>query len=75
MKERGVGAASLVRISVVWRLRVKAEVSKVPSVAVRKGSHPTRPTPSSKSLTHALRSYNPTLTELGFLVELTLLVS
>lgn len=38
-----MGAASLVRISVVWRLRVKAELSKVPSVAVRKGSHPNSP--------------------------------
>lgn len=40
---RGVGVASMVRISVLWRVRVKAEVSRVPSVAVRKCSHSNSP--------------------------------
>lgn len=61
----GANAEVSVEQRVVWRVRVKAEVSGVPT--------PTHPTPTSKPLERALTSCHPQLTELEFLVELALL--
>lgn len=59
-----------------WRMRVKAEVSRSPSLAGRQGPHPDSPhTDIQVPGACAEVTELPAVRELGFLVEFTLLVS